>query len=227
MVELAPGVDQEARSYIESLLAEAAAEDAFAVVLTGSVARNASRTLWSDVDLYVLDLSVGDPPASVHVLEVDVARFEEQLRSGDDVAQWAARYGRPLFGETQWRSLVQALLPRAPWPDHLVKLRQSRRRLEISRLLLDAGDARSAQKELVYAASHLGRSILFEHHVFPLSRPELPAQLRDVGEDVVADVVEGLALFPIASLDDLAAMWTTVDERGVELSRHSVGADAG
>jgi hypothetical protein len=221
MVELPAGVDDEARSYIDALLAQAAAEEAFAVVLTGSMARDVRPGLWSDVDLFVLDLSPDDPPASIHLFEVKVTRFEQQVACGDDVSQWAARFGRPLFGETRWRSLVRDLLPRAPWPDHLVKLAQSRRRLEVGRMLLDAGDARSAQKELVYAASHLARSILLERRIFPLSRPELPVQLHKAKEPVIAHAVESLASAPVTSIEELQTLWDALDER--HLRSHTDG----
>lgn len=224
MVERPQRLDDETASYIDDLLITAEAEGAFAVVLTGSMARDVPPTLWSDVDVYVLGLSVGETPALVHLLEASVAQFVEQIRSGDDVAQWAARFGRPLFGESRWSSLVRTALRGAPWPDHRVKLRQSRRRLEVSRWLLDAGDASSAQKELVYAASHLARAILFDREVFPLSRPELPAQLRGVDEGVIAGIVESLASTPIGSVGALNHIWAAIERRGTELDRDAVAA---
>lgn len=226
MVELPRGMDEEARSYVAALVAAAQAQNAFAVVLTGSMARDVPPTSWSDVDLYALDVVASEPPAAVHLFEVKVTQFEHQVLAGDDVAQWAARYGRPLFGQANWTSLVRRLLPEAPWPDHRVKLAQAKRRLETSRLLLDAGDAASAQKELVYAASHLARALLLERDVFPLSRPELPDQLRGLNEQDVARSVETVASARTAPLEDLLAIWTAVDRRRLEADQQGIATRA-
>lgn len=223
MADRDPLLDPEVRIYVEGLLEAAALEDAFAVVLTGSVARRATPCLWSDVDIVALELSSPDAPPAVHLMEMKVPEFEEKVRGGDDVAQWAARHGRPLYGHARWDALVRRVLCDAPWPDYREKLAQSNRRLEVSRALLDAGDARSAQKELVYAASHLGRALLFANRVFPLSRPELPDQLRDVDEYPTARVLEALTASLLESVKNLDDIWGLVSRRAHELERTGIG----
>lgn len=224
MADLHPKYDEEARAYLDLVIAEALAQEAFAVVLTGSSARGAEPGIWSDVDLLAIDLSPGDSPPSVHLIEVKVADFEAQLISGDDVAQWAARYGKPLYGGAQWEALVASLLPAAPWPDFRKKLYQSTRRLDVSRVLLDAGDARSAQKELVYAASHLARALLFARRVFPLSRPELPAQLGEINEHEIAAAIQKLASTLVKDETDLGEIWLLIQQRGRALSSAPIAA---
>ncbi|MGZ5213635.1 MAG: hypothetical protein ACXWXM_07975 [Actinomycetota bacterium] len=47
-------------------------------------------------------------------------------------------------------------------------------------------DEAAAKDEAEIALSHLARGRLLEAGVFPLSRPELDAQSRGIGEDVLA-----------------------------------------
>lgn len=57
--------------------------------------------------------------------------------------------------------------------------------------LLEVGDVEASSEELMFAASHVARAILLKQGVFPLSRLELPAQLRD-GEPDIARLLEDL-----------------------------------
>ena len=57
--------------------------------------------------------------------------------------------------------------------------------------LLETGDAEAATEELVYAASHIARAILLARGVFPLSRAELPPQLKPY-ESELADALDRL-----------------------------------
>jgi predicted nucleotidyltransferase/uncharacterized protein (UPF0332 family) len=205
--------EQEARAFVESLIQHASDVDEGSIVLTGSAARGERGGLWSDVDLLVLNVDVGEAPPIVHLIQMTASEFATKLRSGDDVVQWAARFGRPLLGSETWNYLVARWLPLAPWPDFRVKLGQARRRLQVSRDLLGVGDGTSAQKELVYAVSHLARAILLSRGIFPLSRPELPAQLSAVHESDVADALGRISSIVIDSSHELDEVVRLVEER--------------
>ena len=60
--------------------------------------------------------------------------------------------------------------------------------------LLAVGDVEAASEELMFAVTHVARAILLKEGVFPLSRPELPAQLRDSEPDIarlLEDLISG------------------------------------
>ena len=60
--------------------------------------------------------------------------------------------------------------------------------------LLEVGDVDAASEELLFAASHVARAVLLKQGVFPLSRPELPSQLKDVDPSLaglLAELIEG------------------------------------
>lgn len=61
------------------------------------------------------------------------------------------------------------------------------------------GDLDAADEEARFALSHLARAILLAAGVFPLSRPELAAQLEEIGETDLARLLStGLRDEPVA-----------------------------
>ena len=59
-----------------------------------------------------------------------------------------------------------------------------RKRIGMSRQLLDIGDIDAASEEMMFAASHVARAVLLKHGQFPLSRMELPSQLEAISADL-------------------------------------------
>jgi hypothetical protein len=55
--------------------------------------------------------------------------------------------------------------------------------------LRESGDGDAAAEELTYAVSHVARAILLKKSVFPLSRPEMIAQLKESGYPKLADTL--------------------------------------
>jgi len=80
------------------------------------------------------------------------------------------------------------------------------KRLRTARVAIKDGDREAAEEELLMAASHCGRAILLRSESFPLSRPELPAQLSQVGELALADLLSRL-IQGGASLDEMKKMF--------------------
>jgi hypothetical protein len=132
------------------------------------------------------------PPPGVQVLHVSLDDLRSRVLHGDDFLQWALRFGTPLRGRALWEKLRAELLPTAPWPDPKVKLEQARRRFRVANALFEMGDLDSAGEEARFALSHLARFVLLGRGVFPLSRPELPVQLRAVGDPALASALEAL-----------------------------------
>jgi predicted nucleotidyltransferase len=180
----------EERKYLRDLLhREDVGSDA--VVLVGSWARGTYVSPLSDIDVLVIGGSdLREAPLGVQLLRVSRDELRSRVASGDDFLQWALRFGTPLKGRRFWGKLCQELLPQAPWPDPDVKVRQAARRYRASKALFEMGDLDAAQEEARFALSHVARAKLLSEHIFPLSRPELPGQLRTLGDNELAAGLE-------------------------------------
>lgn len=116
--------------------------------------------------------------------------FAERVMSGDEFHQWALRFGRPLIGGARALALRESLLPNAPWPDFSVNFSRARTLVRRAEAFRDIGDPDAFQEGMRAGLTQLARGVLLAHHVFPRSRPELPSQLRGVGEAALAEALE-------------------------------------
>ena len=156
--------------------------DSATVILIGSEARNASN--WrSDVDILVVHddgarLPLRSTPP-MHLQQESRTRFLERVEQRDDYPIWALRFGVPLHDPDRWWESQVGNENRHPhWPDWTTKVDRAVKRIRMATALLDTGDSDAAAEEFLYAASHIARAILLRRRVFPLSRPEIPGQLR-------------------------------------------------
>jgi hypothetical protein len=108
---------------------------------------------------------------------------------GDGFAQWALRFGVPLAGRQGWDELRKQLLLNAPWPKAASQLKQARKKHETASDLFRMGDLPAAEEEIRFALSHLARAELLNNRIFPLSRQELPLQLRKAGNTKLAEMM--------------------------------------
>lgn len=164
------------------------------IILIGSVARS-THTSQSDLDLLV----IGDRlpiierhPDRLHVQALTTKQLADRLRDGDDFAAWCVRYGVPLVTSSEWLKIVNSP-DAAIWPDWRKKIRHAARRLILSAALLETGDIAAAAEEMLYAVSHTARAILLKNAVFPLSRPEIITQLRDLGHERLGKLLQDLS----------------------------------
>jgi hypothetical protein len=182
---------------------------AAALVLTGSTARG-RRSAVSDLDYHVIGAhpDLGDLPAEIDLYCDDPAEFADKLERGDDFAHWTLRHGCVLFDSGALLDAAAQAAERDLWPDPERKLRQARRTLEFAERLLASGDHAAALEQARGALSLTARWWLLAHDVFPLSRAELPAQLRDLGQPALAHVLEA-AIHDRPDMDDLGASVAT------------------
>lgn len=188
------------RKYADWLLREletAGMTERASLVLIGSVARGV-ETRRSDVDLL---LTLADdarlpvrPPADLHLQQESRARFMERLRAADDYPIWALRYGRIIHDPTGWWT-GQAATEEASgrFPDWTPKIALAEQSLRWAADLLAVEDMDAFEEQSLYTASHLARALLLRRGVMPLSRPELAAQLREVGELEIASSLDALS----------------------------------
>lgn len=160
------------------------------VVLVGSWARGTANSRWSDIDVLVMAEHDGPlPPSRIQLIRITSEELRRRVGEGDDFAQWALRFGVPLAGRHLWDELRQQLLPNAPWPKGASQFKQARKKLETATDLFRMGDLPAAEEEIRFALSHLARAELLSHRIFPLSRQELPLQLRKAGNTRLAELM--------------------------------------
>ncbi len=168
--------------------------DEATVVLIGSVAREAA-TEKSDIDLLIVSpdpLPQFNVTPSAQIFRITRSDFLGRLRCGDDFPQWAVRYGKVLLDEAHWWDELQRNPALQQWPDWRRKRDQGKKRLAFAKPLLESGDGDHAREELLLSARHLGRALLLKEREFPLSQPELPGQLREIGQSKIAELLDSL-----------------------------------
>jgi hypothetical protein len=175
-----------------------------ALLLTGSTARG-TRTAISDFDHHLVGPSIKTDDLSdeldLHVVTADL--LDARLREGDDFTHWSLRFGRVVFDKGIVKESVRLITEQQLWPDPARKEKQARKSVKIARAMVASGDRDAAVEQVRTALTLAARWRLLEDWVFPLSRAELPGQLREVGYMKLA---KGLAatIDKTPSLEELA-----------------------
>lgn len=183
-----------AREWLSSFLARARNnQNVIAVVAIGSAVR--SRVQSDDLDLFVLchdrELLRDRAPIEIDMRSADVSIVEQNIRKGRELEIWAVRYGQPLLDrDSTWRRIVDYWKDRLPLPDPSVLMERARRAQKQIRELLDIGDEEAASELRLSYLTHRSWARLVQAGVHPQSRPELPRQLRSVGESDLAATLE-------------------------------------
>lgn len=186
---------ERAREWTRDLVARHG--DRLVLIAIGSAARGCARN-GSDLDLVALHTGprpdVRSPP-EVEVRWVGRDLVDDAIADGDDVLAWAVAFGVPLHdAEGAWCRLVERWRSRLPLPSAKVSAGREARARRLAEDLLAAGDDDAAAEQVLSMLTHWARRLLAQHRVFPRSRPELPAQLRDVGEVAAGDLLENAIL---------------------------------
>ena len=209
----------ELRAATELAAARVIAGGADAVALTGSTARG-RRTAESDLDLHI----VGARPALDDVgVELDVYAttaevLTQRLHAGDDYVQWTLRFGCVLFDRGVLRLAACETVAMGLWPSPERKLDQARRMLDLAALVVDSGDHDAAGEQTRSALTAVARWRLLRAGVFPLSRDELPGQLRGLDQSELASALNR-CIHGQPSMQELAAAWSS---RGASRSAKQV-----
>ncbi|MBF0319334.1 MAG: nucleotidyltransferase domain-containing protein [Nitrospirae bacterium] len=182
------------------------------VVLVGSYARN-TQTWRSDMDFFVITprrINRWKVPLNIHILFDTRKEFIDKLNNGNDFRHWAMRYGKVLVDDTGWWNTIKNNDGIDIWPDWRLKLRHAEKSRSIaSQLLFDAAWD-NAGEEYLMVASHIARALLLRDKIFPLSRPELPGQLRIIGHEVLSNIIDRL-MDGIDQPKDLLNIATSID----------------
>ena len=175
---------------LDSVQSATANEAIVAIVATGSSVRDLEFS--DDVDLVLVYR--GDRPVMPRQpISIDLRRYEhddvlQKLAEGHDYLSWTVRYGRALFERRSWWATL-----RADWKGHLslpsvADARERATRAEhLYQEMIEVGDTDAAADLQLSTLTFLGRAALSEANVFPKSRPEIPYQLREIGEGALSD----------------------------------------
>ena len=180
-----------------------------AVVAIGSAVRPKVPSV--DVDLVV----ICQKPALFHEvrpIEIDLRVYaadeiNHQISSGHDLLGWTVKFGKALYERNNfWKKICDVWKDRLPFPSsHLTR----ERAVSVHRRLvnvLDIGDIGAAHEQALAYLTHLARAELLDMKVYPASRPELPEQLRTVGEHRIADCLEYLIQQEPGSVSEIASL---------------------
>lgn len=185
---------EQARSWVlEFADRECSSPRTVALVLIGSLARG----LRSSVDLDLLHLyQDGRPSYRGHPIDVDIRSIaasdvDALLRSGHDLLSWSLRFGRLICErDSFWTSLVENRLPELPLPSADLAEERARKTERVYGNLLEVGDTEAAHEQLLSLLTHRAWAVLLRSGEHPASRPELPGQLRCIGESSLAEQLE-------------------------------------
>jgi hypothetical protein len=171
--------------------------DVLAVVLFGSTVRPAL----SSFDLDCLYVYQGEQPAVEQApLDVDIRGYpadqvDRLIQEGHDLLGWSLRLGRLVCErDGYWTRLFARWQGRLPFPSAEIAEARAVRAERLALEYREMGDDDAAVEQWLTAITHRARAVLLRANVFPASRPELPSQLRSIGGEQLATVLEAAIL---------------------------------
>jgi hypothetical protein len=223
--ELLPSRLRMAHGMVESRARGAGAQ---ALLLTGSTARG-TRTPSSDLDYHLIGtpIAVDCLPDELDIHVVAPARLRTRLLEGDDFTHWSLRFGCVVFDTGIIRESEGLIAEQELWPNPLRKWQQAQKSLSIARAMVASGDHEAAVEQVRTALTLTARWRLLADRSFPLSRPELPAQLEDFGyktlaADLRATIIAAPQLPRLAcSVATALALLGAAEERTTEARPHA------
>ena len=168
--------------------------DIWAIVILGSIARRQAKHSF-DVDLLVIHESerpdYGLPPLDVDIRSYRQEDIEGLVLEGHELLCWTIRFGRVLYErDSYWRTLCDIWQDRLPFPSARVADQRAARAKQILNDLRVIGDEDAAEEQYITMLTQMARACLIRSDAYPASRPELPDQLRSIGEHALASQLE-------------------------------------
>ena len=183
-----------AREWLASFLAQALGNgNVIAVVAIGSAVR--SKVTSDDLDLFVVCRDrkrlTDRAPIEIDPRSADITHVDQDIRAGHDLVVWAVRYGQPLLDrDGTWQRIVDDWKDRLPLPDPSISMERAKCAQRRMKELEDIGDDEAVSELRISYLTHRSWACLARAGVPPQSRPELPQQLRTIGEANLAAELE-------------------------------------
>ncbi len=188
----------DSRVWLREFLEQASTDqNVLAVVAVGSTVRGGVES--DDLDLVVLCRDRkrfrNSSPIEVDLRTFAISNADVELSHGHDLLGWAVKFGAPVFDRSDtWEKLVSRWRDKLPLPDPVRARRRADTALGQLKALEEIGDDSAAVEMRLSYFTLLARAALVEASVYPASRPELPAQLRLVGNVELATLLEDAIL---------------------------------
>ena len=188
---------QEAKEWLASFIPQACSHPSvLAVVAFGAAVRTTCFT--ADIDLLI----IYDRPKPIlqrRPIDVDIRWYERTqaehlIGEGQELLGWVLRFGELICERTgYWTNLRLKWVDRMPFPSAALADDRAKRAWRLHQELHKMGDEDAAQEQQLVALTQEARARLIRESVYPASRPELPDQLRAIGEsELAAKVARGL-----------------------------------
>lgn len=168
--------------------------DIWALVIFGSITR--PRVIYSvDVDLLVIYESEKPnfvlPPLDVDIRSYRQEDIESLLLEGHELLCWTILFGKVLYEkDTYWTTLCYKWKNSLPLPSAKTADKRAERARQLFEDIKVIGDEDAAQEQYITMLTQIARSYLIRSDTYPASRPELPDQLKSVGEHELASQLE-------------------------------------
>ncbi len=163
--------------------------DILAIVAFGSIVRDVIQS--ADVDLLFMYESekplFAAPPLDVDIRAYRRADVESLVADGHDLLCWSIRFGMVLHEKDRfWSNLELAWSRRLRLPSAVIAEKRAARARRLLDDLRVIGDDDAVQEQSIAMLTHRARALLIRADLYPASRPELPKQLRSIGEFTLA-----------------------------------------
>lgn len=130
-------------------------------------------------------------PIEVDMRAKNLRDVDRDIANGGDLLIWAVRFGEPLLDKDhKWTEIVRRWQDHMPLPDPAVSLERAKSVHRHMEHMREVGDQDAFNELNVSYLSHHARAALATAGIHPASRPELPGQLREVGETELAARLE-------------------------------------
>ena len=184
-------------------------DNILAVVAVGSAVRPGVSS--ADLDLVVIcqrsEKLTDKPPIEIDLRVYAAAEVDALIAGGNDLLGWAVKYGTPLFQRNRfWDHVLKSWRDTLPLPSVDVAFQRAEKSYRRFREMLELHDYDAAHEQALSYATHLARAELLSKGKHPASRPELPKDLRALGNTALADSLERLIDGGAITPADLAAM---------------------
>ena len=168
--------------------------DIWAIVIFGSITRPQVRYSF-DVDLLVIYESERPnfvlPPLDVDIRSYRQEDIESLISEGHELLCWTIRFGKILYEKDKyWTTLCNKWKDHLPFPSAKIADKRAERAKRLFEDLKVIGDEDAAQEQYITMLTQIGRAYLIRLDTYPASRPELPDQLKSVGEHELASQLE-------------------------------------
>ena len=134
-------------------------------------------------------------PIEVDLRAKNLSDVDEEIANGGDLLIGAVRFGEPLLDKNHaWEAIVRRWDDCLPLPDPAVARKRAAAAWRHRERMRDVGDEDAFNELNVSYLSHCARARLATAGIYPASRPELPRQLRALGEiDLATSLEDALA----------------------------------